>query len=312
MKFCIVASILALILTVACPVLGSRANDQENPALPFEIPAEQVRPLRQHLDKPLQQSLEKRLKADRVWSRLIASKKMAVGVVDLADSLNIKFARVNGDVMLYAASLPKLAVLLATADALEKGFLAETPEILDDMHHMIQMSDNAAASRLIEQLGFERIAAVLEDPHYELYDVKRGGGLWVGKAFSKRGKRYPDPLMGISHGASVTQVCRFYYLLAMGRLVSRERSTQMLEMLKDPALHHKFVSTYDRIVPDAVLYRKSGTWRTYHADSVLVWGPVWRRYILVALVDDKDGEQILRNLIPAVEEILRAQPPATR
>ena len=97
----------------------------------------------------------------------------------------------------------------------------------------------------------------------------------------------PEPIKGLSHAATASQVCRFYYQLAMGNLVSRERSREMLEILVNPEIDHKFVNTLKKTVPRAILFRKSGTWRTWHADSVLVWGPGWRRYIAVALVDNK-------------------------
>jgi beta-lactamase class A len=160
---------------------------------------------------------------------------------------------------------------------------------------------------MIDRVGFDRIEDILTDPRYELYDPKRGGGLWVGKRYAKKGKRYPDPLMGISHGASVTQVCRFYYLLAMGKLVNPSECKRMLDMLEDPKVHHKFVYALDRIVPDARVYRKSGTWRQWHADSAMVWGPEWRRYIVVGLIDDPNGEQILRNLLPVVDGLMKNQ-----
>lgn len=112
--------------------------------------------------------------------------------------------------------------------------------------------------------------------------------------------------MGLSHGASMTQVCRFYYLLAMSQLVNRQRSIQMLDILSDPEIHHKFVNTLNNVAPDATLYRKSGTWRNWHSDSVMVWGPLWRRYIVVGLIEDKQGEQILRDLIPTVEEVIKS------
>lgn len=282
-------------------------QDQQIPVLPFSLEDSRILPLRQLVNKDMQQALEKQLQKNKAWAKLISRKKMAVGLVDLSDPYNVKFARVNGSVMMYAASLPKLAILLAAAQSLEDGTLEETPEVFHDMRIMISQSDNAAATRMIDRMGLERIDQVLTNPHYELYDPKKGGGLWVGKRFAKTGKRYPDPLMGISHGASVTQVCRFYYLLAMGKLVNRERSEQMLDILKDPELHHKFVNTLDRIAPKAELYRKSGTWRNWHADSALVWGTVWRRYIVGALVEDPNGEKIMRELIPVVEEILKSQ-----
>jgi len=304
---------LSLLLALTWTIPAASVPDAHlEPELPLAVPSAHIRPLRDSVDPAMQKRLEARLKSDKTWARLIANGKMAVGLVDLSDPERIRFARVNGDRMMYAASLPKLAILLAAADGLERGTLQESPQVLDDMQQMIRVSDNGAATRMIDRIGFDSIAAVLQNPDYELYDPEHGGGLWVGKAYAKRGKRYPDPLMGISHGASVTQVCRFYYLLAMGRLVSRERSVQMLEMLRDPQLHHKFVNTYDRLAPGAVLYRKSGTWKTYHADSVLVWGPVWRRYIVVGLIDDRNGEQILRNLVPAVESVLESRPPEAR
>jgi len=280
-------------------------NDQSE--LPFTIPEDKIFPLRQLVDENLQKELEASLKKNKTWAKLIKKKKMAVGLVDLSDPYQIKFARVNGSEMMYAASLPKLAILLAAAQALEDSTLEENQQILDDMHEMISQSDNRAATRLIDLLGFTKIESTLTDPHYELYDPEYGGGLWVGKRYAKKGKRYPDPLMGLSHGATVTQVCRFYYLLAMGKLVNRQRSEQMLTMLADPELHHKFVITLEHLAPQAKLYRKSGTWRNWHCDSILVWGPVWRRYILAALIEDKDGEIILRELVPTIEKVLKTQ-----
>ena len=297
-----------IILTVFCLVVNiCQAKNTVESNLPFSIPDEKIFPLRQLVDKDLQKKLESTLKKNKKWIKLVKKKKMAVGLVDISDPYHVKFARVNGSEMMYAASLPKLAVLLAAAQALEDSSLEETQQILDDMHSMISQSDNKAATRLIDLMGYVKIESTLTDPKYELYDPEYGGGLWVGKRYAKRGKRYPDPIMGLSHGASVTQVCRFYYLLAMGKLVNHQRSEQMLTMLADPELHHKFVNSLDYLAPKAKLYRKSGTWKQWHSDSILVWGPVWRRYILAALIEDKNGEHILRELVPTIENVLKSQ-----
>ncbi len=282
----------------------------ETDSLPFTVPDSLIRPLRELHDNTFQENLDGIVARNRKWSRLVASGKMSIGVVDLRDPMNARFADVNGEHMMYAASLPKIAILLAAMDAIEKGELRRSPDITSDMKLMISRSDNAASTRMMDRLGYEKIAAVLQDPRYELYDPVHGGGLWVGKRYAKSGVRRPDPLAGISHGATATQVARYYYLLAHGKLVSRERSEEMLEILTDPALHHKFVNTLDNIAPRARLFRKSGSWRTYHSDSVLVWGPEWRRYILVALIDDEDGERILRQLVLEVDALLRPVPPS--
>ncbi len=272
--------------------------------LPLQMPADEFQPLQKLHNNNLQQSLEKHLGKHRLWQKLMNKKQMAVGIVDLRDAYHIKFARVNGDVMMYAASLPKLAILLTVSQELESGTLRETPELLEDMRQMISCSNNAAATRLYNRVGFQRIETVLTRPDYAFYDPDHGG-LWVGKPYSKSGYRHPDPFCGIVHGATVTQVSRFYYLLALGKLVSWQRSRQMLSMLVNPEIEHKFVKTLHRIAPHARLYRKSGTWRNWHSDSVLVWEDNgWRRYIVVALVNSPRGEQILQDLIPVVESVL--------
>jgi len=172
---------------------------------------------------------------------------------------------------------------------------------------MIRKSSNEAATRLIDLLGFAKIAQVLSDPAFGFYDENRGGGLWVGKRYAKAGKRYGDPMFNISHGATVAQVCRFYYLLAKRHLINPERSAQMLEDLSAPGLHHKFVNAIDKLAPDAQLFRKSGTWKNWHADSIMVRGKRWRNYILVAMVESPDGETIIRQILPAVEKVLYKQ-----
>lgn len=282
---------------------ATKVPDNMDISLPFSFNSNKIKSLYTFQDDELQSELEDLIYKQPHWKSLISQKKMAVGLVLLNDTSNIKFARINGDDIMYAASLPKIAILLATMDALEKGEIKETEAIHSDMRKMIARSDNDAATRLIDILGFEKIEKVLTDPKYLLYDEENGGGLWVGKRYAKTGQRYPEPIKGISHAATVNQVCRFYYLLVNGQLVSTERSAQMLDIMQDPELHHKFVNSLEKVEPKAKLFRKSGTWHDFHADSILVWGPN-RRYILVALIEDEDGEKILRDLALKVDNSL--------
>jgi len=261
-------------------------------------------PVRELKCLELQVALKKELFKNKQWKSLIERKQMAVGIVDLSDLNNIKFAGVNEDHMMYAASLPKIAVLLAVMSGVHDGEIVETEAIKNDLKLMISKSNNAAATRMIDLVGFEKIEEVLRSAEHKFYDEESGGGLWVGKRYAKSGKRYPDPMKGLSHGATTSMVCGLYYKLAIGRLIDRERSAEMLEILKDPALHHKFVNTLDRIAPDATVYRKSGSWKQFHADSALVWGP-GRKYIIVALVENTSGESIIRNLVVPLEKVLK-------
>ena len=300
--------VLAGLLLLLCCIAPEPASAQtkSNWDIPFTtpLPGDSLVPLNSLLDRVFQTELERGLKRNEHWRQLIAEKKMAVGLVDLRDRAHIRYARVNGDEMMYAASLPKIAILLAVIDAIDKKQLPESQEILTDMKLMISVSDNEASTRLIDRVGYEKIESVLCSPKYKLYDQACGGGLWVGKRYASDGRRYPDPLKGLSHAASVNAVCKFYYMLINGKLVNYRRSKQMLDIMVDPALHHKFVNTLDQKTPHAKMFRKSGSWENFHSDSILVWGPR-RRYILCALVEDPDGEQILRDLVNVIEYVLR-------
>ncbi len=306
-------SILYLVLVPllsAVALAAPGAARAEAPELPLNLADGVYRPLYERVDATLQKALEIALQRVPEWRPLVRQKKLAVGVVDLAVPEQPRFARVNGNTMMYAASLPKIALLLAAYASFEDGSLEETPEVHRDLAAMIRTSDNAAATAVIDRLGFEKIARVMTDPRFRLYDRERGGGLWVGKRYAKQGRRVGDPLGGISHAATVTQVCRFYYLLATGQVLSPERSRQMLEDLADPGLHHKFVGVLERRAPLARLFRKSGTWKQWHSDSILVWGPGWRRYILTGMVESPQGDQILRDLVPVAERLLAPSWPA--
>ncbi|UZO80268.1 class A beta-lactamase-related serine hydrolase [Aquimarina sp. ERC-38] len=289
---------LILSLFLSCFTISGQTSE-----LPIDANSE-VDPLYERYSPKLQKTLENEIFINKKWKQLVNSKRMSIGIVDLSDINNIEYAGLNDTHMMYAASLPKIAVLLAAMDAIDKGELKDTPEVRKDMRLMISKSNNQASTRMIDRVGYEKIEAVLRSPKTDLYNEEVGGGLWVGKRYAAGGRRYPDPLKGLSHAATTRQVCSFYYQLALGNLVSEERSEEMLKIMKDPALHHKFINTLDKIAPKATFYRKSGSWKNYHSDSVMVWGPK-RRYILVALIEDSYGEQIIRDLVVPLEKVMK-------
>jgi len=272
-------------------------------ATPMVVASSDWLPLYDRVDPELQAAMDKRLNSNPEWARLIRDRKMAIGLVDLSGSTP-RFARVNGNQMMYAASLPKIAILLGAYVSFDDGSLEETEEIHTDLADMIRVSSNAAATRLIDRVGMKKIQTILQDPKYGFYDEKRGGGLWVGKRYASSGPRVGDPVHNISHGATATQVCRFFYLLAEGRLINAERSAQMLNDLADPHLHHKFVSQVEKRAPGALMFRKSGTWKQWHSDAIMVRGSKWRDYTLVGLVESSSGETVLRQVLPAMEELI--------
>lgn len=301
MKFIMNTNFFVLLILCAFSV-----STKAQKGLPIDSKSLVISPLTNNLNTSLQSDLEREILKNPTWKSLIEQNKMAVGIVDLSDINQVRFARINGDYMMYAASLPKIAVLLSAIDAIDKKELEETEEVKLDMRLMISKSNNQATTRMIDRLGYEKIESVMLDPQYQFYDEENGGGLWVGKRYGGGGATNREPLKNLSHAATVTQVCRFYYLLANGQLVNRNRSQQMLDIMGNPGLHHKFVNTVEQLAPQAKLFRKSGSWKEFHSDSILVWGKnPNRRYILVALINDASGEQIIRDLVKPVEKVLK-------
>ena len=283
-------SIVVLIALLVWQFAGRCEVRATLPGLPLCRPDGQWGTLERQRDKGLQDELDSSLKRNEFWRHLIEEKKMAVGVVDLSNPDAVRFAEVNGDTMMYAASLPKIAICLAAFQAFEDGVLPETPEVYRELTDMIRKSSNEAATRMIDCIGLQRVQSVILDPRYRFYDREKGGGIWVGARYGGGGERICEPVKGLSHAATVTQVCRFYYRLATGTMICPERSRQMLEIFSTPGLHDKFVSVMEKSVPLDRLYRKSGEWSVWHSDSMLVWDGEWRRYILVAMIENPRGE----------------------
>ena len=225
--------------------------------------------------------------------RAVRRKELAVALVDLGDSDRPRVADLNGDEMMYAASLPKIAILLAAFVEIERGSLILDAATRKSMTDMIRYSSNVEATRMLNRIGKRRVNEILQSERFRLYDPLVNGGLWVGKEYA-RGTAYArDPLHNLSHGATALQTARFYYLLETGQLVNPALTREMKSMLSRPGVLHKFVKALAG--KHLNLYRKSGTWRQWHADSVLVEGKD-TRYILVGLAANPSGGKWLTRI----------------
>lgn len=252
-------------------------------------------------DPELQAALEKTVN-DLGLSGDAQSDKIAVALVDLSETDQPLVAMINGHEMFYAASLPKIAILLGAAVQLESGRLILDDALEKDLHDMIRVSCNDCASRVLERIGREELLEILQSPKYNFYDRKAGGGLWVGKPYGPEPAYRRDPVDNQSHGATVYQAARFYYLLHRRELVSPQQSELMLETLARPGIEHKFVKGLQSHEYRDI-YRKSGSWHDYHADSALVLSGD-HAYIMVALAEDPDGDAWLEQLAPRLHELI--------
>jgi beta-lactamase class A len=229
----------------------------------------------------------------------MAAEQSAVGVLDLRTR---RLALVRPDAIDYAASVPKIAILLAWMQAHPEAATALDAVTREELGRMIKVSSNELATKFSQQLGIARVQETLNA--FGFYDAAHGGGIWFGKHYGKGGERVVDPVGGHSHAATVRQLVRFYLLLEQGRLVSPEASRVMREIFASPQIAH----LEDRFVKGLAgrgveVRRKSGWWETWSHDTAVVTGP-GRHYILVAMTRHEKGAAYLEELAAAVDDWL--------
>lgn len=254
-------------------------------------------------DEDLQSLLENTVKKLGLMGA-VQRKDLAIALVDLAHLKHPQVADLNGNQMMYAASLPKIGILLAAFYEVERGRLKLTRWLYQSLVQMIRFSSNTEASHVMEIVGKSRVNEILASKPFKLYDPSHNGGIWVGKEYAKAPAFQRDPLHHISHGATTLQVARFYYLLETGQLLNPELNAEMKEILSKPGIRHKFVKGLAG--RNAAMYRKSGTWQQWHADSALVETP-GTTFIIVALASDPRGGDWLTRLAPAVYDAMQTR-----
>jgi len=170
------------------------------------------------IDPPLQRGLESVVR-DLGLTAEVEAGRLSLALLDLSRRDAARLAMMNGHAMVYAASLPKLAILLGAFVEAERGRIPLDDTHLDEITRMMRFSSNEAATRVLDWVGRDRLLAILQSPDIALYDPKRNGGLWVGKSYGREDAYRRDPINNLSHGATAFQVARFYWLLDNGHLV---------------------------------------------------------------------------------------------
>ena len=132
-----------------------------------------------------------------------------------------------------------------------------------------------------------------------------GGGLWVGKAYGGQNDYWQrDPVANLSHGATAVSLAKLLTSLAQGKLVDQQSSREMLDILGNPGLCHKFVKGLG--CRPSTIYRKSGSWSEWHGDAALVERED-KRYVAIALFHATDGEKRLQQLILSLDDCIESR-----
>lgn len=249
-------------------------------------------------DRALQTTLES-IDAKLRARYAMTTEQTAVGLLDLKGG---RVAMIHPDRIEYAASIPKLGILLAYFHLNPEAATRLDAQTRQDLGLMAKASSNEMAAKFSQEMGLREVQRIIES--YGFYDAGRGGGIWVGKHYGVSGERIGDPVADHSHAATVRQLLRFYLLMDQGRLVSREASRRMGELLASPAIPHDDIKFVKGLKARNVhIIRKWGSWENWLHDSALITGPK-RRYVLVALTKHEKGDEYLVDLATAVDDVM--------
>ncbi len=289
MRYLFIITMPAMICLFSCTTGQRSSAPFERYVLKYESP----------VDPTLQTNVEQ-IDAGLRQRFGMTTEQTAVGVLDLKTR---RLAMIHPDRIEYAASVPKIGILLAYFQLHPEAATGLDPVTRHELGLMVKASSNEMAAKHSRQLGLKVIQDVLND--YGFYDETRGGGIWVGKHYGQGNERYPDPIGGHSHAATVRQLLRYFLLLEQGRLVSPEASRTIRELFASPEIPHddiKFVKGLaDR---DVQIIRKWGSWEDWYHDAAVITGPD-RHYILVALTRHPRGDDYLVELAKAVDDLMR-------
>ena len=228
----------------------------------------------------------------------------AFGVLDLTD---LRVAMVQPDAMFYAASVPKICIVMAYFDTHPEAITNLDPDVERELQLVIKRSDNELAAKYSQLVGLDKIQEMLQSKRYRFYDKDRGG-FWCGKHYGIAEPRMGDPVHDHSHAATVRQCLRYYLMLEQGRLVSAAACAKLKEIFAAPDLefhNDRFVAGLNG--RDVTIIRKSGLWEDWHLDTARIQHGE-RVYLLAGMVHHPNGGEYLAETAAAVDEALCGPP----
>lgn len=285
----VIALPLILLCSSGCTSIATRTmNAFRDYTLDYKTP----------VDPKLQAELEI-IDADLRAGYGMTTDQAAVGVLDLK---TLRLAMIHPDRGEYAASVPKIGILLAYFQLHPQAATNLDAQTRHELGLMVKASDNEIAAKFSREMGLRQIQAVLDSYHF--YDKDHGGGIWFGKHYGRGGERIGDPLGDNSHAATVRQLLRYFLLLEQGKLISPVASKAMRAIFASPDIPHdriKFVRALSG--RNVQIIRKWGTWEDWRHDAAIVTGHR-RHYILVALTHHPKGDEYLVDLAKSVDDLM--------
>ena len=250
----------------------------------------------------------------------LQTNQLAITLVDVRDTKQLKQGSFRGGVAIYPASVVKVFYLAAAHRWMEDGRLADSEELRRALKDMIVDSSNDATHYVLDSITGTTGGPELAAAEMKVWGEKRnavnryftsvgytninanqkpwGDGpygrerVWVGKEFGNRNALTTDA------------TARLLTEVAIGQCVSPKRSAEMLKLLErdfttkttdaDDQAHGFSAAGLPR---DAKLWSKAGWTSTTRHDAAYVELPDGRKFVLVIFTLSHANE---RGIIPFV------------
>lgn len=259
-------------------------------------------------------------------AKKVSANDVAATLIDLRDANNFQMASVRGNERIYPASVVKMFYLAAVHQWLEDGKIKSlTPELSRGLKDMIVDSSNDATHYIVDVLTETSSGGELSPKELENFAAKRNA---MNRYFSALGysninvnqKTYCEDAYGRERQfrrdgtnrnmLTTDATARLLAEIALGKIVSPERSRQMLDLMKrdfsgtsndkDSQAHGFTAIALNKLnLKDAKLWSKAGwTSKTRH-DAAYIETPDGLKFVLVVFTENFANE---REIIPGIAE----------
>lgn len=249
---------------------------------------------------------------------------LAATLIDLRDPAKWKTASLSGERRIYPASVVKMFYLAALHQQLEDGKIKLTPELERGVKDMIVDSSNEATQYILDVLTDTSSGGEMPEPEFSAWSYKRNAvnryytGMEYGninvnqKTFCEdaygREQQFRNYKGENRNMLTTNATARLLAEIALGRMVTKERSVQMMALLKrDPFAEtkdpddqaHAFtgIALVNKKETGAKLWSKAGWTSKSRHDAAYIETPDGLKFVLVIFTEN---HATMREPIPAI------------
>lgn len=258
----------------------------------------------------------------------LKDENLAITLIDLREPTTFKSGSFHGDQPIYPASVVKLFYMAYAQRLMEDGKLQDSPELRRGLHDMIVDSTNDATGYILDCITGTMSGPELSPDELKTWGEKRNvvnrffadlgfTGLNVNQKTWNEGpygreRQFLGPNYENRNKLTTNSTSRLLAEIALGEFVTKERSAQMMEILKrdvknnDDSQSVNFSGAALKDIANVKLFSKAGWTSTARHDTAYIETPDGKRFVLTVFTTGVANEkEIIPNVVRVVLEGLK-------